>query len=118
MQIAKRQRDAYVAQKEAMKKCLESREKQTYVSDLFKVQALRATLLTSQQNASTFHYFTISFCAMASQLRTKSFNVPPIPKIPEDCLAGNGGSTGASAPDFGSGNTERVTAHCSRAGRT
>lgn len=85
-EIAKRQRDAYAAQKDDVKRRRAMKERQAHASDLFKVQALRSSLVTSQQNAAAFHSFTTAFCAMANQPPPQPLNLPSIPDIPSDCL--------------------------------
>lgn len=64
---SKLQRDAYAAQKDSVNHRPEIRENHAHASDLFKVQALRASLVTGQHNAAAFYSYTTAFCAMANQ---------------------------------------------------
>lgn len=84
--IEKRQRERYLATREAHKHRKEAKETPWAARDLFKNQVLHANLVTAQENESNFHAFTMTFCAMADKLAPVSMSVPEIRAVPDACI--------------------------------
>lgn len=63
---AKRRREKYANKRMKMQLKKRKHEMQADVNEKFKVEVMRPSLQTAQQNAGIFHSFTTSFCAMTN----------------------------------------------------